>query len=471
VKKDTNGVVSAAGDKLALGAHTRDEINAAGKALRDRVPHRDHGRWKPAARRSDPIDVLIESSKGRVEHLVPIRYGRMMQSPFAFYRGAAAIMAEDLSHTPVSGVIVQANGDCHLLNFGGFATPERRLVFDMNDFDETLPAPWEWDVKRLAASFVIAGRNNRLKKGACRNAALMAVRGYRERMAELSAMPTLEAWYSYIDLKALIANTRDSSLRKARSERVKKEAGKGASEVLYPKLVDASGGQPRIKDDPPLIFHVDQQQDPAWQPSVKARLASYRESLPHERQVLFDRYRHVDVAAKVVGVGSVGTVCAVALFLATDDDPLFLQMKEARASVLAPYASKSDYKNNGQRIVVGQRIMQAASDIFLGWGEDAQDGRQYYVRQLRDAKIAPLVEMFDADILAEYAEYCGWALARCHARSGKSGVLSGYMGKRDEFDEAVADFSEAYADQNEADHAALLNAVRSGRLEAIVEER
>jgi uncharacterized protein (DUF2252 family) len=467
-KEETIEEIKGTGARKELELRTREARYAAGKALREKCPRKSHAGWKAPAGRLDPIDILIESSKGRIEHLVPVRYGRMMQSPLAFYRGAAALMAADLAQTPVNGVRVQACGDCHLLNFGGFTTPERHLIFDINDFDETLPAPWEWDVKRLAASFVIAGRNNKLKNSDCREAAATAVRTYRERMAELAAMPVLQAWYSYLDLISLVEMTQDPDMKKARKAFMKKETGKSAAEIVFPKLVDQEDGQPRIKDNPPFIFHGEEQKDPAWKESVRQRMEGYRKSMLDSTRVLFDQYRWVDTTIKVVGVGSVGIICAVMLLVATDDDPIFLQAKEARVSVLEPYAGKSIYKDRGQRVVVGQRIMQAASDIFLGWVTDSK-GRHFYFRQLRDAKIKPMVEMFEASHLIEYAKVCGWALARAHARSGKSGLLAGYLGKGDTFDEAVADFAEAYADQDEKDHAALLKAVRSGRLKAIIE--
>ena len=453
-------------DERAGETRTRQGVRAAGKALRTAVPRTSHAGWKPHAGRRDPVDVLIESSQGRIETLVPIRYGRMMETPFRFYRGAAAIMAADLAHTPATGVRVQACGDCHLLNFGGFATPERRIIFDINDFDETLPAPWEWDVKRLAASIVIAGRNNTLKKSACRAAAANAVRGYRKRMAKLADMPMLEVWYSSLDVESLLEITEDAALKQRATETMRKGIQKSSTETLYPKMVDHGDGRPRIKDEPPLIFHSEEQNDPAWGEAMRANIAQYRASLQEDRRMLFDQYRFADIAIKAVGVGSVGTRCAVSLLLATDDDPLFLQVKEARESVLEPYAGKSEFKERGHRVVVGQRIMQAASDIFLGWTTDPR-GRHYYIRQLRDVKISPTMEGVGASLLFEYAKFCGWALADAHARSGQAGVLAGYMGKSDALDEAIADFAEAYADQNEQDHAALLKAVRSGCLKAI----
>lgn len=447
---------------------TRQDFYAAGKALRQTTPRKSHAPFKRRSGRFDPVRLLIESNKGRIEKLIPIRYGRMLPSPFTFYRGAAAIMAADLAHTPDSGITLQACGDCHLLNFGGFATPERRLIFDINDFDETHPAPWEWDLKRLAASFVIGGRNNNLKEGQCHEAAAATVRSYREHMAEMAKMPVLEAWYSYIDLEALIETTKDPELFKARRKRLKKVLSQNTPEMHFPKIAEHRNGRPGIRDNPPYIYHIDEQRDPTFSRRVVDALKRYRNSLPHERQVLYDRYSLADIAIKVVGVGSVGTFCFVALFLSRVGDPLFLQIKEARPSVLEPFTSKSAFENRGQRVVVGQRIMQAASDLFLGWTY-GDSGRHFYVRQLRDAKVRPMVETFDAQHLAEYAEACGWALARAHARSGSAARLTGYMGKSDVFDESIADFAAAYADQNERDYGLFKRAVRSGKIEIQLE--
>jgi len=447
---------------------SRADLMAAGKALRDKTPRAAHSAWKRTARHVDPIDLLIESSEGRVPELVPIRYGRMLQSPFTFYRGAAAVMAADLAQTPSNGIHVQACGDCHLLNFGGFATPERRVNFDINDFDETYPAPWEWDVKRLAASFVIAGRNNMLGERDCLDAAEMSARSYRERLAEYAEMPTLRQWYSSLDWQEIMGGTSDRDLRRLRLKRIEKAAAHTSAEADYPKLVAHVSGKPTIRDNPPLIYHSDRQKDPDFERGVLAALSVYRESLSEDRRVLFDRYRFADVAMKVVGIGSVGTVCAVALFLADTDDPLFLQIKQARASVLEPYAAKSRYDSHGQRVVVGQRIMQAASDLFLGWTVGLR-GRHYYVRQLRDVKLKPMVEIFNAQNLREFAGFCGHALARAHARSGYAPLISGYLGSSPVFDRAIAEFARIYADENERDHAALASAVRSGRLEAVLE--
>lgn len=448
----------------------REEHLAAGKALRKQVSRNCHAAWQPASGRPDPVELLVDSSKGRVPELVPIRYGRMMQTPFTFYRGAAAIMAADLSATPVSGIRVQACGDCHLLNFGGFATPERRLAFDINDFDETLPAPWEWDVKRLAASFVIAGRNNGFKKNQSWEAARTAVHGYREKMAGYAGMGALEAWYDSLDLDDIVAESPDAVMRKFHQKAIAKARARSVAEDDYPRMVEHAGGKPVIKDNPPLIYHLNETQDPGWEKRLLRVLERYRDTLPEDRQVLFDRYTYADVAVKVVGVGSVGTLCGVVLMFAPGLDPLFLQIKEARVSVLEPYAGRSAYPNRGQRVVVGQRIMQSASDIFLGWAT-GDKGRHFYLRQLRDMKVKPVVEVFRPRNLISYAGVCGWALARAHARSGQAGMISGYLGRSEAFDEAVADFAAAYADQNENDHAALLKAIREGRVEArVVEE-
>ena len=387
----------------------------------------------------------------------------MLQSPLAFYRGAAAIMAADLARTPVSGVRVQSCGDCHLLNFGGFATPERRHIFDINDFDETLPAPWEWDVKRLAASFVIAARNSRFSQRTARAAAAAAVRSYRERMAEYAEMPTLDAWYASVS--GIVENAEDPELR-TRYERILRKERKRDHAHEFARLAVDTGGVARIRDDPPLVYHPDLAHGARFSTAgIRRAMERYRASLADERRVLFDRYRLCDVAVKVVGVGSVGTRCTIALFLAGENDPLFLQFKEARRSVLEPFAGKSAYPNRGERVVMGQRLMQAASDIFLGWTR-GEGGRHFYVRQLRDVKISPMLELMKPRNLVNYATACGWVLARAHARSGDAAVLAGYLGKSTTFDDAIAGFAVAYADQNERDHAALVAAVRAGRIEA-----
>ena len=434
-----------------------------GRGLRDSCPRSSHAGWSPPADRHDPLGLIEESNRGRLPELVPIRYGRMLASPFTFFRGAPAVMAADLAGTPTTGVRVQACGDCHLLNFGGFATPERRLLFDINDFDETLPAPWEWDVKRLAASFVVAARVNRFRKGEARAAALVCARSYRLRMAEFAAMRALDVWYSRIDAQAVQTMIRQANLRKRLLQRVKKAYQKDVAGKGFPKLVEVEG-KPRLRDVPPLIYHRPEDQGEEFEARMTKALAEYRRTLPYERRQLLDRYRLTDVAIKVVGVGSVGTLCAVVLLMAGPEDFLYLQVKEARQSVLEPYAGKSPFVNRGERVVTGQRLMQAASDIFLGWTEGA-DGRHFYMRQLRDMKMKPSVEMFTPAMMLGYGELCGWALARAHARSGRPELISGYLGKSEVFDEAIAEFAVAYADQNERDYQILCEAAQQGRIE------
>jgi uncharacterized protein (DUF2252 family) len=393
----------------------------------------------------------------------------MMQSPFAFYRGTAAVMAADLAHTPSSGLRVQACGDAHLSNFGGFATPERGLIFDVNDLDETLPAPWEWDLKRLTASVVLAGRHIQLKQSESARAARAAVCSYREHMAEYAFMKALEIWYDRIDHKRLLdLLATDEQTRTRIEKRIEEARGRSVAENDFPKLAEQVGSTPRIKDNPPLIFHSAENREDAGTDELKAAWAFYRESLPEHVRVLYDRFHYCDMAVKVVGVGSVGTTCMVALFMAADNDPLFLQIKQANASVLEPYAGKSLHGNHGQRVVVGQRLMQSASDMFLGWSQGKR-GRHFYVRQLRDMKLSAIIEGMDDEFLRRYAEACGWALARAHARSGDAAMISGYMGSGGIFDEAICDFAVDYADQAERDHKAFVKAVREGRVKAVVE--
>jgi len=444
------------------------ERRAEGKALRDAVPRSQHSGWKPPKERPDPVEIVLAANEGRLPELLPIRHGRMSQSPFAFYRGTAAIMAADLAHTPVSGLRVQACGDAHLSNFGAFATPERSVIFDVNDLDETLPAPWEWDVKRLTASVVLAGRHIQLKQSETARAARAAVHSYREHMAEYAFMKALDIWYDRIDLKRLIDAAPDEEER-ARMEKVLEKArGRSVAEHDFPKLAEEVGSMPRIKDNPPLIFHHPLIKEQEGTEELKAAWALYHDSLPEHVRVLFDRFHLCDMAMKVVGVGSVGTLCAVALFMAADDDPLFLQIKEAKASVLEPYAGKSLHENHGQRVVVGQRLMQAASDSFLGWSQ-GRHGRNFYVRQLRDVKISADIDGMDDEILRRYADACGWALARAHARSGDAAMIAGYMGSGHSFDEAICDFAGDYADQAERDYKAFAKAIRAGHVKSVVE--
>jgi uncharacterized protein (DUF2252 family) len=389
----------------------------------------------------------------------------MMQSSFAFYRGAAVIMASDLALMPTSGIWVQACGDCHLMNFGGFGTPERRIIFDISDFDETLPAPWEWDLKRLAVSFVLAGRNNGFKEPESRKAARRCIQSYREHMHCYAEIGALEMWYQRMD--NMVACIKSRKWKKIVQKQIAKAATRTVVEYDFPKLASVKNAQIQIKDNPPLIFHQRGVGTAEYDQLVKDAFRCYRETLPDDLKTLLDRYEVKDVAVKVVGVGSVGTRCAILLIMTGDGEPLFLQVKEAHESVLEPYAGKSVYSNDGQRVVAGQRLMQAASDMFLGWTE--QLGRHFYVRQLRDIKIEPLVEIFDPRALADYGEWCGWALARAHAKSGDAAMISGYLGNSSRFDDAVSNFAMTYADQNERDYQALLEAIRAGKIEALRE--
>ena len=445
-----------------------DELMDFGKRLRSTVPRMSHGVWKKPANRADPIAQIQASDHERLAELLPVRYGRMLVSPFTFYRGAAGVMAADLATTPATGLRVQACGDCHLLNFGGFATPERNIVFDINDFDETLPAPWEWDVKRLAASFVLAARSAGLSDSVGRDAAVGASTSYRKRLAAYARMSPLEVWYARIDAEDFLSLVSDPERKKFARRRIAKAAETFGSELDYPRLAGMTGGQVHIRDAPPLIFHPEVARAPDFMARLEAVLATYRETLPDERRALLDHYRLVDAAIKVVGIGSVGRRCWIALMMSAANDPLFLQFKEARASVLEPYAGASLYPHHGQRVVVGQRLMQPASDVFLGW-VNGEDGRHLYARQLRDAKIKPLIETFDAEMLLVYAEGCGWALARSHAKAGDAWTISGYLGSNEHFDNAMGSFALAYADQAEADHAELKRAVRAGKVQVLQE--
>ena len=447
-----------------------DERLAKGKALRGIALRQAQAEWKRPADRPDPIDILIESSKGRMEELIPIRYGRMMVSPFTFYRGAAAVMAYDLAHTPATGLTVLADGDCHLMNFGGFATAERKVIFDLNDFDEVSIAPWEWDVKRLTASFVVAGRSNGFAPADCREAAWLAAQSYRQRMAEYTGMPVLQVWSDALDFKAIVESSLDKEMKRFYAKKLAGATEQSAHEKEFAKLTFSAGDVPRIVDQPPLIFHYGDQRDQEMREIAKKSLVAYRETLIPARRLLLDRFELVDYAVKVVGVGSVGTMCGILLLMSGNGDPLFLQFKEARQSVLEPYCGTSPFGHAGHRVVAGQRAMQAASDIFLGWttGTGARK-RHFFLRQLSDAKIKPVVEIMKEANLKSYARLCGRALARAHSRSGDAAVLTGYMGKSTAFEDALADFSVAYADQNEQDYAALVAAVRSGKIEAHIE--
>src|SRR5215469_13750218 len=444
---------------------SRAELFAKGEELRTQCPRSSHAFWKPSKSRVDPLLLIKESEKGRLPELVPIRHGRMLKSPFTFYRGAALNMAADLAITPASGPRVQACGDAHLLNFGVYATPERHLIFDVNDLDETLPAPWEWDLKRLATSFVLACRSNGLREDDAHDAAQACSLSYRENMATFSRMGALDVWYATLDVESALPQIKNAETRKRFRKRLAKARKQSIVEHDFPKLTDTATDAFTIKDNAPLIYH---QRELQKDDNLRQGLARYRESLPEERRALLDRFEIKDIAIKVVGVGSVGTLCAIVLLMAAEDDPLFLQIKEANASVLEPYAGRSIYPNHGERVVRGCRLMQSASDIFLGWTE-GKSSRQFYVRQLRDMKIKILVELFGLSEMLQYAELCGFTLARAHARSGDSALITGYLGQSDTFDKAIAAFSIAYADQSEKDHATLMKAVRDGDLDVVTE--
>ncbi|CAM2173641.1 DUF2252 domain-containing protein [Paraburkholderia sacchari] len=452
---------------------TPDERAAEGRLIRDAVPRSSQAGWKPAKDRRDPVELLSESNEGRLPSLIPIRFGRMSASPFAFYRGAAALMAADLATAPTSGLRVQACGDAHLMNFGGFATPERNVIFDINDLDETLPAPFEWDLKRLAASVVIAAQHLELPASDADRVAMDLVREYREQMHDYAGMRTLDVWYDRIDLQKYQDRSGDQAVieaaRRRIAERIEVERRKQLPDHLYPKLVSQEGAEPRIKDVPPLIFHPTEDEAPGLQSDYTEAIASYRESLPEHVRVLFDRFHFVDLAVKVVGVGSVGTICAVGLFMASDNDPLFLQVKEARASVLEAYAGKSLHSSHGQRVIAGQRLMQSASDVFLGWTSGA-NGRDFYIRQLRDMKMSAVIEDWDAGMLRQYARMCAHALARAHARSGDAAMIAAYMGSGQTFDDAIAEFATEYSSQNRRDYREFIRAIREGRIPARTDE-
>jgi uncharacterized protein (DUF2252 family) len=439
---------------------TPAEQRATGKARRTQAPRRSHADWKPLSRRADPIALLEESSRPRLADLVPIRYGRMLRSPFTFLRGSPIVMAHDLAATPVSGIRVQACGDAHLMNFGVYASPERNLLFDVNDFDETLPGPWEWDLKRLAASCVVAGRLSGRRNRDCLEAARSCARSYRQRMRQYSRMRLLDVWYSRVDaaaaLRVLRRGGRDGVFRE-----LDKAPGRTSLHALA-KLAAVRDGRLCIIDHPPLVSHVD---DASLSESLRRLFSGYYATLQDDRRELIQRYRFVDFALKVVGVGSVGTRCFIVLLDSSHhEDPLFLQIKEARASVLEPHLGASRYHNHGRRVVAGQRLLQSASDIFLGWSSTGD--HDYYFRQLRDMKATADLEAMSGDDLVAYAELCGWVLARAHARSSDASPVAGYLGKSEVFDDAIAGFAQAYADQTERDYEAFKGAVRSGRLPA-----
>ena len=459
---------------------TQAERYAEGRDLRTKVPRSSHEEWAAASDRPDPISLLEESNRTRVQELVPIRYGRMSLSPFAFLRGSAGVMACDLANTPSSGINVQICGDAHLSNFGFFATPERNMVFDVNDFDETLPGPWEWDLKRLAASIVVAGRQNGYTAQENRQAVVTTIQEYQASMRRMADMGALDVWYQHIDIGMLQELAKPKG-REELQKQVAKARQRRTNLGAFPRMTEMVNGQYRIKDEPPLIVHVEELgevkqagehvanlQELATE-QVKSAFDAYLKTLSDDRRVLLNKYHFVDFARKVVGVGSVGTRTWVMLLMSGGDgrDPLFLQIKEADASVLEPYLGNSTYANDGERVVQGQRLMQAASDIFLGWTHGA--AADLYIRQLRDMKLSEDIAMMQWKAFSRYARLCALALARAHARSGDPAMISGYLGKSDAFAQALTLFAEAYADQTKRDHAALLAAIKDGRIHAEVD--
>lgn len=448
---------------------TPAERHSQGKGLRKATPRSSHAEWTPAATRPDPVGLISGQDDARLQWLVPIRHGRMAVSPFTFYRGAARIMAADLAGSPASGLPVQLCGDAHLSNFGSYASPSRAQVFDVNDFDETLPGPWEWDLKRLAASIVVAGRDRGFEQQQIKTATMRSVAAYRQAMASFAQAGTLELWYSHLTLDRIREVVPEKADRKRTAKLQQKWASKDSLKALS-KLAEQDGDSFRIKSDPPLLVPLRElaagQHPEALREEVEASLAAYAHTMNNDRKRLLQRFHFVDVALKVVGVGSVGTRCMVVLLQGKDaGDPLFLQIKEAGESVLAEYLPKSIYAKQGRRVVEGQRLMQAASDIFLGWSE-SRSGTHYYWRQLHDMKGSADVEAMDARQLSGYAKLCGWTLAHAHARSGDVLAIAGYLGSGETFDRALSEFAERYADQNERDYQAFTAAIAAGTIEA-----
>ncbi len=434
---------------------------AWGKALRKVVARSAQGGWEPSTDRPDPVDILREADSGCLPRVLPARYGRMLGSPRAVDRGAAALKANDHAHTPNTGIKVQASGDAHIGNFGAFLSPDRNVTFDLHDFDETLPAPWEWDVKRLATSALIAGRHIGIGRKASREAAAAVVCAYREQMLALAGQRELEIWYERTDAGRLIEKARDQ--RKRRRRTLSKAAVAPVADD-HPKLGLEDGDGARLRERPPVVMRA---QDDAMYPleeQARRVLASYRDTLAAETQVLYDRFELHDIVLNLGGTGG-GGASAVVLLMAAENDPIFLQVKEARRSVLEPYAGPCEFLHQGQRVVVGQRLMQSVPDPFLGWTE-GDGGRHFYVRQLRNAKVKPTIGSWDAEALAEFAGWCGWTLARAHARSGDAAVIAGYLGQGEPFDHAVTEFAQVYAEQNDRDYQALVDAADSGRVEA-----
>jgi len=452
---------------------TPDEWRAKGRERRAAVSRSSHAQWAPPADRPDPVAVLEEQARTRVPDLIPIRYGRMIASPFSYFRGAAAPMAWDLAHTPTTDIRVQACGDAHLLNFGMYAAPDRRLVFDVNDFDETLPAPFEWDVKRLAASFAVAAREHGYKDRDAHIAARLTVRSYRTKMASYAAMRFVDVWYSRIDIDEVnrLFDVLQPKAAVRRRHRDIAQARRRTSQRAFLKMCDQVPGQYRIRSAPPVIVRFPVEGYPGVLDELRGAITQYRQTLEADLREVLRHYYFGDFARKVVGVGSVGTEAFVVLLIGDRaDEPLFLQVKEAQESVLAPYAGPGEYQHQGERVVMGQRLTQAATDPFLGWttgiGTSGTTLKHYYVRQLRDMKGSMSVPLMDPLQLDYYGRLCGWALARAHARTGRATMISGYLGMSEKFDHVIADFAVAYADQNEQDYQRLRQAVAAGRVQA-----
>jgi len=433
-----------------------------GRSLRKNCSRTSHGKFQLMER--NVVDLHIERTRGRIEELLPIRYQRILESPFTHFRGAAGIMANDLGYQKSTDLHIQVCGDCHLLNFGGFATPERNIIFDINDFDETAVAPWEWDIKRLATSFTIAAKHKAFSKTKCKEIAEIVVTSYVKKMRKYAKMSALQVWYEDIRFEDMIKSGNDSLSKKLDQKRLEKASERTPHEKEFEKMTEVNDGKARILDNPPLIYHLEDSKQDIFFHRAENAFIRYKESLADDRKVLLENYKIQDVAVKVVGVGSVGTWCGIILLLSDSGDPLFLQFKEAYQSVLTPFTSQSEYEHHGQRVVNGQRLMQSASDIFLGWTSD-NNGRHYYVRQMRDAKIKPVIETMNFKNLVHYANSCGWALAQAHARTGKAPAIAGYIGRSDKFKNAIGRFSIAYSKQNDKDYHALLTAVEKGILQ------
>ena len=436
------------------------EKYATGKEMRGKVSRTEHSVWKVPPNRPSVKNMIDLSNYDRLPDLVPVRHFRMSASPFVFYRATASLMARDLSFTPSSGINVQICGDCHLMNFGGFATPERHMVMDINDFDETLPGPWEWDVKRLAVSFILAAREKNLNSNNARDIVMDLITAYQNALDEFANMNLLDLWYLKFDLEEIVKEQKSDELK----DRLAKNLAKGNKQThdkVFYKMTSDNMGQFTITDQPPLILHpfnLEESRD-----MINTFFEQYKSTLQPDRRLLFEQYHITDVALKVVGVGSVGTRCYVALLLNDDNEPLFIQVKEARQSVLEPFNKASIYGHHGERIVQGQRLMQSASDIFLGWTTGPQ-GRQYYLRQLRDKKISPDINTLNKEFLTIYAQYCARVLAKAHCKTNQGAVICGYIGKGNRFAESIAQFAELYADQTEKDFEEFKKAIQKGEL-------